>query len=174
MKKNLFFALLLCLSVLLSCEQQSIFDQLTKETVSNINTREDGPPCDLTTVPLYIPPATTIQGGTLDFSTALPVTASTDYETVIGTNITIKSISYSVNNATPTVNPSFSYTENDEYKLRIGVAYAIGQSTYQEEFSLIFSVTNTKELAWGDTNWCEYEELEAVDFRSGTATYILP
>ncbi len=173
MKKNLIFALTLCLSVLISCEQQSIFDQLTKETQTNIITREDGPACDLTTVPLYIPPATTIQGNTLDLSTALPVTVSTDYEAANGTNISIKSISYSVNDAPLTANPSFSYTENDQYKLRIGVAYAIGQNTYEEVFSLLFSVTNAKELTWGDTNWCEYE-VQAVDFRSGTMSYILP
>jgi len=33
--------------ILLSCEQQTIFDQLTKETVIDVTTRKDGPACEL-------------------------------------------------------------------------------------------------------------------------------
>lgn len=175
MKKNLLFTLLLCLLALISCEQQAIFYQPTEDAIAyNANTNNRSTPCDLTIIPLYIPPAATVPSGTLDFSMAFPVTESIDYETANSTSITIQSISYSVNNGTPTTNPLFSYIQNVDYELVIGVNYSIGFTPHTEVFSLSFKVTNTQSLTWGKTNWCEYRKGNGgVGFRN-IASLILP
>lgn len=169
MKNYLILLFILCLSGFYACEQESITG--IAET-SDALTIRNAPPCDLTQIPLYIPPAENVQGN-IDFSTAFPVTESTDYETSNGVNLIIQNVTYTVN-GTPMAGSSFANQNNTAYQLTINVSYYNGFAADTEKFSLQFEVNN-KQLTWGRTNYCEYDSgAEALGSRSSVAALIMP
>lgn len=171
MRKYLFL-LMLCFFVF-ACEQERITPELT--TLQNQEIIDRAAPCDLTQVPLYIPPAETAQGGVIDFSAAFPVTESTEYEEANGSNVVIHQLNYRVNNSS--VSSSFAYQENADYNLVVDVRYFIDNVEHFETFSLCFGVKGQQELEWGCSNHCERTDSEVGVLESRslvTSTLILP
>jgi len=180
MKRNLTYVFVLCLLTFYACEQQNINPtDIVDESYENALSDREVPLCDLTQIPLYIPPAEVVQGNIIDFSTIFPVTESSEYESING-DITIQQLSYLVNNSS--TNNNFEYQNNVNYDLTINVRYSINDINYTETFSLCFEAqaqpqAQNKELIWKCTNYCEYHseaEAGALDSRSAVATLILP
>jgi len=155
MKKNLILLMALCLFTLYACQQESISPTLVDQHYELTDNRNEAP-CDLTQIPLYIPPASTVPNGTIDFSAVFPVTESTDYETANGVNLTVQSVSYSVNNS-PLLSPQYTYLSNTNYLLTVDVTYTNGVLIGVKTFSVTFNVSNGQALGWGRTNSCLYE-----------------
>jgi len=166
MKKYLILLLTLCLFTY-SCEQQN----MTTESLTQNDTLTDrGQLCNLTQIPLYIPPITNVQGN-IDFATAFPITESTDYESFNNVNVAVQNISYSVN-GTPTTGSSFAQQNGTNYNLKIGVTYQNGASWATDEFSIQFKVSNGQ-LIWESRNSCLYDDGRSNEIDSRTIEAVI-
>jgi len=145
---------MLCLFTF-ACEQESINTELTTQ---NDELTDRGGRCDLKQIPLYIPPAETVESGLIDFATTFPVTSSADYESANESDITIQQVSYKVNESP--VASIFEYQNNATYNLVVEVKYSIDNEDIQEVFSLEFRVTSSQKIEWRDTNFCLYDGRE--------------
>jgi len=165
MKKHFMFFLSLCLFAF-ACEQESILPEWTDQ---NYELNDRGRHCDMNQIPLYIPPAEAAEGGVLDFATAFPVTASTDYESANESDIAIQHVNYSVNGSP--IADIFEYQNNTTYSLAAEVIYSIGNEDMNEVFSLAFKVTPNHKILWR-ANFCMHDGQENqessgdIDFRT--------
>jgi len=165
MKKYLFLLLMLCL-FMYACEQESITSELTTQKDELANR---GQACDLTQIPLYIPPVTNVEGN-IDFSAAFPVTKSTDYESSNNANLAVENISYSINEAP--AESSFVQQNNTDYNLRISATYSNGTASVTDEFSIKFKVSNGQ-LVWESRNSCLYDDGESNELEIRTVQSVV-
>lgn len=154
MKKHIIVFLILCLFAF-ACEQENISTEFSGQNYE-LNDREAR--CDLKQIPLYISPEEATESDLLDFATVFPVTASAEYESANGSNITIQHVSYKVNESP--VAAQFGYQNNAIYNLAVDVKYSIDNENLDEVFSLAFRITSGQKIEWRDANFCLYEGRE--------------
>jgi len=159
MKKYLFLLPLLCLFTI-ACEQENITPEWTDQNYELI---DRGLSCDLTQIPLYILAPESVLGAAINFENTFAVTKSTDYESANAVNINIEQITYKVDGSPS--GSQIAYQGNDNYELSVDVTYTINGTSRQENFSLCYRIEGHR-LTWGCTNYCEYENTDAIDFRT--------
>ena len=167
MKQYLILLLTLCL-FMCGCEQQDIIS--TELPPPNDIPTDRGQLCDLTQIPLYILPATNVQGN-IDFSTTFPITESTDYESYNNTNVSIQNISYNINGI-PTTGSSFAQQNNTNYDLKISVTYLNGVLPTTDEFSVKFKASYGQ-LTSVSKNSCLYDDDRSNEIDSRTIQSVI-
>lgn len=157
MKKYFVFFLGLCLFTF-ACEQESITPEWTDQ---NYELNDRAGRCDMEQIPLYIPPTQTAESNIIDFATAFPVTASTDYESRNESDVTIQQVSYKVNGSF--VDSQFEYQNNTVYNLVIEVTYSIDNQDFVEDFSFAFRVKPSQKIEWRAPNFCLHNDTQNQD-----------